>query len=150
MQNILIRPLAGDAGPLAAPENSALASRFHFWRGASGHRYVCSVFPPERLPAYERAIALFVRKSSGQIVGVAAGLADKSAVAQAEEVHVHLARDGAALAAAFRDLSALIAPMKPAPIRVARILPFQSRAASHSSASSRMPSASSSFTVAST
>jgi hypothetical protein len=150
MQNILIRPLAGDAGPLAAPENSALASRFHFWRGASGRRYVCSVFPPERLPAYERAIALFVRKSSGQIVGVAAGLADKSAVAQAEEVHVHLARDGAALAAAFRDLSALIAPMKPAPIRVARILPFQSRATSHSSVSSRMPSASSSFTVAST
>jgi hypothetical protein len=149
MQNILIRPLAGDAGPLAAPENSALSSRFHFWRGASGRRYVCSVFPPERVPAYERAIALFVR-NNGQIVGVAAGLADRSALAEADKVHVHLAKDGPALAAAFRDLSALLAPMKPAPIRAARILPFHSRAASHSSVSSRMPSASISFTVAST
>lgn len=150
MQNILIRPLAGDAGPLAAPENSALSSRFHFWRGASGRRYVCSVFPPERVPAYERAIALFVRRGDGQVVGVAAGLADRSALAETEEVHVHLAKDGPALAAAFRDLSALLAPMKPAPVRLARILPFHSRAASHSSVSSRMPSASISFTVAST
>ena len=147
---LLIRPLTGDAGPLAAPENSALAGRFHFWRGASGRRYVCSVFPPERLPAYERAIALFVRKGTSQVVGVAAGFADRSAVAEADEVHVHLAKDGAVLAAAFRDLSALIAPAKPAPIRLTRILPFHSRAASHSSVSSRMPSASSSFTVAST
>ena len=150
MQNILIRPLAGDAGSLAAPENSALASRFHFWRGASGRRYVCSVFPPERIPAYERAIALFVQRDSRKIVGVAAGLADKSALADADEVHVHLAKDGEALAAAFHDLSALIAPAKPASIRAARILPFQSRAASHSSVSSRMPSVSSSLTVAST
>jgi hypothetical protein len=150
MQDILIRPLAGDAGPLAAPENSALSGRFHFWRGASGRRYVCSVFPPERLPAYERAIALFVCKGTSQIVGVAAGLADRSALAGADEVHVHLAKDGPTLAAAFQDLSVLIAPAKPAPIRLARILPFQSRAASHSSVSSRMPSASSSFTVAST
>ena len=150
MQDILIRPLAGDAGPLAAPKNSALSSRFHFWHGASGRRYVCSVFPPERLPAYERAIALFVRKGDRQVVGVAAGLADRSALAEADEVHVHLAKDGAALAAAFRDLSALITPSKAAPMRVARVLPFQSRAASHSSVSSRMPSASSSFTVAST
>jgi hypothetical protein len=149
MQDILIRPLAGDAGPLSAPQNSALASRFHFWRGASGRRYVCSVFPPERVPAYERTIVLFVR-NNGEVVGVAAGLADRSAVAEADAVHVHLAKDGEALAAAFRDLSALIAPAKPAPMRVARILPFQSRAASHSSVSSRMPSASISFTVANT
>jgi hypothetical protein len=148
MQDIVIRPLAGDAGPLAAPENSALSSRFHFWRGASGRRYVCSVFPPERLPAYERAIALFVGKN-GEVVGVAAGCADKSALADADQVHVHLASDGAALAAAFRDLSALI-EARPAPIQVARILPFHSRAASHSSVSSRMPSASISLTVAST
>jgi hypothetical protein len=150
MQDILIRPLAGDAGPLAAPDNSALSSRFHFWRGASGRRYVCSVFPPERLPAYERAIALFVRTAAGQVVGVAAGLADRSSLAEADEVHVHLAKDGTALAAAFRDLSALIAQPKPAPIRVARILPFHSRAASHSSVASRMPSASISLTVANT
>jgi hypothetical protein len=143
---MVIRSPAGDAGALAAPGFPALTRRFHFWRGASGRRYPFSVFEPGRLPAYERAIALFVRRD-GRVVGVAAGLSDKTVLA-ADEVHVHLAENGAALAAAFRDLSALLAPAEP--VHVARILPFHRRAAIHSNVSSRMPSASISFTVAST
>jgi hypothetical protein len=150
MRPLVIRSLAGDAGSLWAPDFPALSKRFHFWSGASGRRYVCGVFTPGKLPAYERAVALFVRKADRQVVGVAAGLTDRSAIAEADEVHVHLTSDGAELARAFRDLSALLAPADPAPIRVVRVLPFQSRAAIHSSAVSRMPSASSSLTVAST
>jgi hypothetical protein len=42
------RPSAATSAPLAALAGGALASRFHAWHGASGRRYVCSVFqaPP--------------------------------------------------------------------------------------------------------
>src|ERR1700674_2111183 len=130
LPSIVIRPLAGDAGVLNAPD-PALSRRFHFWRGASGRRYPCSVFAADRVPNYERAIALFVNDRAGgrTVAAAAAGLSPEAPLPDSDEVHVHLARDGAAFATAFRDLSALLVP---APVRQAYPLPLQPRAAIHS------------------
>lgn len=53
-------------GPLDCLAGAALASRFHAWRGGSGRRYVCSVFPVQSdaelrgLPEFDAAVALAV------------------------------------------------------------------------------------------
>ena len=61
--------------PADAPSNTALASlaggdleeRFHAWRGRSGRRYICSVFPVDHraadagLPEFAEAIVIAVR-----------------------------------------------------------------------------------------
>jgi len=85
-----------------------------------------------------------------------------------DEVHLHLAGDDEALASAYRDLSALAGPprevgtfsdlpvyaigkgLEPRGRVKLRPVALYRRAASHSNVASRMPSASSSFTVAST
>lgn len=52
--------------PLDSLAGLNLASRFHAWRGASGRRYICSVFSVDRsdqhagLPDFDAAIALAV------------------------------------------------------------------------------------------
>jgi hypothetical protein len=59
------RSLAVSA-PLDCLAGRALASRFHAWRGSSGSRYVCSVFPVRGdaelggLPEFDAAVALAV------------------------------------------------------------------------------------------
>ncbi|WP_051335308.1 hypothetical protein [Methylocapsa acidiphila] len=56
--------------PLDCLAGRALASRFHAWRGLSGRRYVCSVFPAEAdalwggLPEFDKAIVLAVALDS--------------------------------------------------------------------------------------
>lgn len=108
--------LPGYAGALYAARNPDLADRFHFWRGATGHRYACTRFPLTRLPAYEDAIALFVRRRGDEatVIGIAP-LANKPAIPfGTDEVHVHLVRDGTeALDAALEDLSALVVRRAP-------------------------------------
>ena len=108
--------LPGYAGALHAARHSDLADRFHFWRGASGHRYACTRFPLNRLPGYEDAIALFVRRrgEEAMVIGIAP-LANKPAIPfGTDEVHVHLVRDGAeSLNVALKDLSALVVRRAP-------------------------------------
>jgi len=57
---------SGSNAPLESLVGGVLAGRFHAWRGASGHRYICSVFPvngmePDGgLPDYAEAIVIAV------------------------------------------------------------------------------------------
>jgi hypothetical protein len=170
MHPIMIRSKAGDAGPFSAPSHPALARRFHFWHGASGHRYACSVYAPEGIPDFDCFVALFVRRAGEKrdVVAVDVGLDARRQPAAFDEIHLHLAGDEEALVSAYRDLSALADP--PREVGTFSELPVYAigkgleprgrvklgafalykRAASHSNVASRMPSASSSFTVAST
>jgi hypothetical protein len=103
--------LPGYAGALEAARHPDLAGRFHFWRGASGHRYACTRFAVDDLPAYEDAVALFVRRRGGDTVVLGIGsLASKSAVPfGTDEVHVHLVPGGTeALDEALADLRGLV------------------------------------------
>jgi hypothetical protein len=171
MQHFVIRSLAGDAGPLSSPANPALAKRFHFWRGVSGRRYACTVFANEPIPAYGCFVALFVQreKTKRRVIAVNISVDHPVLPVDADEIHIHLAENTETLVAAMRDLSALA---EPAPREVGtfsrlpvfaigkkleargtvqlRNVALYKRAASHSNVASRMPSASSSFTVAST
>jgi hypothetical protein len=150
---------AGYEGPLRTVRHPALAERFRFWRGASGRRYVCSVFSPQTAPAYETSVALHVRRTPGGpvVVAIRAG-SDARPVPAVDEIHIHLVRAEAdGLARAIADLAALVAPAiegdrklilirLPQGVRPRR----HTRAASHSKAWSRIPSAESSLAVAST
>ena len=150
---------AGYEGPLRTVRHSALTERFRFWRGASGRRYVCSVFPPQAAPAYETAVALHVRRAPGGpvVVAVRTG-SDTRPVPAADEIHIHLVGDETdGLARAITDLAALVAPAdesdrQPILVRLPQgVHPRRhTRAASHSNAWSRMPSAESSLAVANT
>ena len=111
--------------PLAGLAGTDLSRRFCYWRGASGHRYLFSVFRlgsrnvEERCPGFERAIVLAVAHrhdgereivSAGETGGEpqayfeSRGLQDAIA-AGANEIHVHLlTRDLDARIAILRDL----------------------------------------------
>lgn len=170
MQPFVIRSRAGDAGAFFAPAHPALSRRFHFWLGASGHRYACSVYAPDGTPDFDRFVALAVRRDGEKrsVLSVDVALARGPATAEADEIHLHLAVDDAALAAAYRDLSALAMPrhevgrfselpvyaigkgLEPRGRVKLGAYALYKRAANHSNVASRMPSASSSFAVAST
>lgn len=101
----------GYAGALEAARHPALADRFHFWRGASGSRYACTRFQLSRVPAYENAVLLFVRRRGGEpvVFGVHSGAKNISLPYGTDEVHVHLVQGGEEeLRSAFEDLSALV------------------------------------------
>ena len=164
MHPVVIRPLAGDAGPLKAPGNPALAQRFHFWRGESGRRYACTVFMGGSVPAYERFVALFVRREDAKrtVIAVDACVNRPSLPVDSDEVHIHLAEDDESLASIVRDLSALTEPapreigtfsslpvfaigkrLEPRGTLQLRSVSLYKRAASHTKVASRIPSASS-------
>jgi hypothetical protein len=109
-------PMPGYAGSLEAARNADLADRFHFWRGASGHRYACTRFARTSLPNYEDAVALFVRRRGGETTVVGIGLlsARPAIPFDTDEVHVHLVQGGpVALESALKDLSALVVRRAP-------------------------------------
>jgi hypothetical protein len=62
----LVRPPRVADQPLDCLAGGALAARFHAWRGLSGRRYVCSVFPARRgaslggLPEFDDAVVIAV------------------------------------------------------------------------------------------
>ena len=150
---------SGYEGPLRTVLHPALAERFRFWRGGSGRRYVCSVFSPQAAPAYETSVALHVRRTpAGPVVVAVRAGSDARPIPAADEVHIHLVRAEAdGFARAIADLTALVAPAiesdrKPILVRLRQgVRPRRhTRAASHSKAWSRMPSAESSLAVANT
>jgi hypothetical protein len=121
------RHAPGCDAPLDCLAGGPLASRFHSWRGASGKRFVCSVFAVRDgaelggLPEFESAIALAVaRDARGQRQKIAvldlswrdgrftgdlerAGDALRSGAC---EWHVHLlAAESAARCAAIADIA---------------------------------------------
>ena len=105
---------------LACLEGRSLAARFSAWRGASGRRYVCTVYPFDRvqpacgLPPYEGMIAIAVRRSEDgtrdvlAVAEISANAAPSAFLTLAvDEWHVHLmAEHPRQRAAALRDLLA--------------------------------------------
>lgn len=172
MHPIVIRSLAGDAGPLTAPP--AMAERFRFWRGQSGRRYACTVFTSLPLPAFEQFVALYVKRDGQERTVIAVRtMKDPAFKDSFDEVHIHLTGDEDALAAAIEDLAVLVQPapreigtfsklpvfaigkggvkgLEPCGSIQLRAVPLFKRAANHSNVASRIPSVSNSFTVAST
>ena len=129
--------------PDAPPNNTALVSlaggdleaRFHAWRGRSGRRYICSVFPVDRhaadagLPEFAEAIVIAVGQDIGgerRVVGFlqcehgATALARQAFVAAAlgagaQQWHVHLlTANPQKRRAAIEDIEALCRPAAPA------------------------------------
>lgn len=112
---------AGNPRPLAALDRTGLEDLFRVWPGASGRRYICSVYPVGEPPVFDcrRAIVAAVRRNAagaGLLFAFVPGAEDeadelrarsqKARQRGANEWHVHLlantqeARDFAA-----RDLS---------------------------------------------
>jgi hypothetical protein len=98
------------AGELAATKFPDLTGRFQFWCGGSGRRYATSRYLPGQTPAYDLAVSLYVKRTEAgpKVIAIAAGLADQTAPADADEVHVHLVERIEALAFAHRDLRVLL------------------------------------------
>ncbi len=113
--------------PLVGLAGSAVSSRFRHWRGASGRRYLFSVFPldpigsVDDLPRFEDAVVLAVsrRGDGGRRILAAeetgalpdlffASVGFRNAIAGgANEIHVHLLTAHACgRAAMIRDLDA--------------------------------------------
>ena|SRR5579883_439717 len=112
-------PRRVDNRELAALAGKALACRFRYWRGASGRRYVFSVYDPASCPAYEDVVliaAAVTESGERRILSIVdTGALPELAVARARgiaaspatriECHVHLlAGSRAERAAAIDDL----------------------------------------------
>jgi len=96
----------------AAPEKAVSASRFHFWTGASGKRYVHTVYELLECPPLPAANYVLVRRepgarrkvlSIGRVNNAAhslnlAEIRQHGAELGADEVHVHLLAESAKLA----------------------------------------------------
>ena len=115
---IAASPIARNA-PLAALAGESLAKRFRHWRGASGRRYVFSVYDRRCCPAYDDAVLIVAevdadgeRRASfiadtGVLPELVLAQADERAASaeRAVEFHVHL------LAATRAERAALIADL---------------------------------------
>jgi hypothetical protein len=53
-----------DDGQLASLADGSLAAHFRYWRGASGRRYVFSVYDKVSCPAYDHAVLIAVTKEA--------------------------------------------------------------------------------------
>ena len=110
--------------PLAALSQTGLERLFHSWRGASGHRYICSVYDVDQPPAFDcsRAVVIAVRRDAAGEASIAFvfqpdaqdGVQDslglwtlRARQCGAREWHVHLlAASAEERKLAARDLSA--------------------------------------------
>lgn len=104
--------------PLSAtlPEDFGLGERFWYWRGASGRRYIHSIYCRDLCPPVSGAVFVIVslQGSSRRPVAVgrfppesAGGVLAAAARSGEEEIHVHLlARDDAAAEQILADLEA--------------------------------------------
>ena len=109
---------------LTSLANEKLAERFRHWRGASGRRYIFSLYAPESCPAYDDAVLIVALKATnglrriaticdtGSLPELALARACKAAAAPGESVecHIHLlAASRAERAAVIGDLHAAAA-----------------------------------------
>ena len=105
-------PLSG-----TLPEDSGLGERFWYWRGASGRRYIHSIYRPELCPPVAGAVFVIVSLAGGmrraKRVGrfpsdaASANAAPWTELPGEEEIHVHLlAREEEAAEEVLEDLRA--------------------------------------------
>lgn len=113
--------MQGHSLSASLPEDSGLGERFWYWRGASGQRYIHSIYARDLCPPVPRAVFVLVRTSGGSRRAVAVGRFDGQgmmslppslpALGGNEEVHVHLlARDEESAEKVLRDLQAALDP----------------------------------------
>jgi hypothetical protein len=89
--------------PLAALAEASFAQRFRHWRGASGRRYIFSVYDPLACPSYDNAVliaAAYDEAGDARIVLVVdtgalpdialARAKEQTAEFEAPEFHIHL------------------------------------------------------------
>jgi hypothetical protein len=106
--------------PLAALADASLAQRFRHWRGASGRRYIFSVYDPSACPSYDNAVLIAAARDdngearilfltdTGALPEISLARAKEEVAAfGAAEFHIHL------LAATRTERSALIEDLKP-------------------------------------
>ena len=110
---------------LTSLANEKLAERFRHWRGASGRRYIFSLYAPESCPAYDDVVLIVAMKAAnglrriaticdtGSLPELALARACKAAAAPGESVecHIHL------LAASRAERAAVIEDLHSAPAR---------------------------------
>ena len=103
--------------PLAIkfPQGFGDAERFWYWRGASGKRYIHSVYAVDACPPLPGAVYVAVRRIGGLRTAVAVnrftpfwdGSFSAHENLHADEIHVHLlAKDDVAANAVLADLNA--------------------------------------------
>ena len=108
--------------PLSAtlPEDLGLGERFWYWHGASGQRYIHSIYQRDLCPPVAGAVYVIVRIAGGQRRAVSVGRFDAEGMITGagvpgghtgdEEIHVHLlARDEDGARRVLRDLQAAMA-----------------------------------------
>ena len=115
---------------LAARLPGEAESRFWYWHGASGRRYIHSIYSPDSLPPLPGAIYVAVRRTGAMRTAIAVGrfsvfwdqgmstenLAHWRRIG-ADEVHVHLlGRDENATRAIAADLDAAFSDRLAVPI----------------------------------
>ena len=97
------------------PQGSSDNERFWYWRGASGKKYIHSIYGNDACPPLPGAIYVAVRRIGHLRTAVSVGRfsslwdvkAGKEAVLDADEIHVHLlARDNADAELVLNDLRA--------------------------------------------
>lgn len=122
VKDFVSKDWAAGNGPLASLGSSSLAARFRAWRGASGRRYVASIYPVDRyaedagLPRFDAFVLVSVRREGFErrslgVVAVEGEAERHAALADAlaggvDEWHVHL------LARARSDRATLVADLR--------------------------------------
>lgn len=102
-------------------EDPGLGERFWYWRGASGQRYIHSIYARDLCPRVPLAVFVLVRSSGGVRRPVAVGRFDAEGMMRLpgtmagqwddEEIHVHLlAREEDGAERVLRDLQAAMNP----------------------------------------
>ena len=105
---------------LALPEDFGLGERFWYWRGASGQRYIHSIYQRHLCPPVPGAVYVLVRVCGGVRRALAVGRFDAEGNLSGtlpaggqpgeEEIHVHLlAREEETARRVMRDLQSAMA-----------------------------------------
>jgi len=113
--------MKGHSLSASLPEDSGLGERFWYWHGASGQRYIHSIYARGLCPPVPGAVFVLVRASCGTRRAVAVGRFDaqgmmslplsQTVLSGDEEVHVHLlAREEESAERVWRDLQAALEP----------------------------------------
>lgn len=111
------------------PGETGLGDRFWYWRGASGERYIHTIYQAGLCPPIAGAVFVRVMVQEGQRRALSVGRFGPDGSIPLgrsdgeEEIHVHLlARGDAAAEQVRRDLDAAMSPpCKPAPRAAAEI-----------------------------
>lgn len=117
--------MQGETLSASFPDDSGLGERFWYWRGASGRRYIHSIYRRDLCPPVAGAVVVIVRLQGGSRRPVAVGRFTAEALAaiamtsggrpEEEEIHVHLlARDEEAAQRVLDDLQAAMTAGPPA------------------------------------